>query len=147
MKNNSTKLATVGYEGRSVEDFFSCISKNYINQIIDIRSNPISRKPGFSKKAFSILCEQHNISYIHFPDVGIPSIYRKQYLHKGISELLCYYESKLLPNARESIAAIITLISQRPSALLCFERNGHACHRFVVAQEIARQTGFSIVHL
>lgn len=42
---------TIGYEGISIETFLRRVQEYGIEIIIDIRANPISRKPGFSKTA------------------------------------------------------------------------------------------------
>ena len=42
---------TVGYEGKSVDAFFDALLRAGIQAVIDVRSNPVSRKYGFARKS------------------------------------------------------------------------------------------------
>ncbi|WP_348602891.1 DUF488 family protein [Bartonella tribocorum] len=41
---------TIGYEGKSLENYLNCLLENNIKILCDVRKNPISRKYGFSKR-------------------------------------------------------------------------------------------------
>ncbi len=42
-------IATIGYEGSTIEDFVAALRHASINVLIDVRELPLSRKKGFSK--------------------------------------------------------------------------------------------------
>ena len=64
---------TAGYEGLHIDGFLNILLEAGIQQVIDVRSNPVSRRYGFHKSTLSKLCENLDIQYRHVPEVGIPS--------------------------------------------------------------------------
>jgi len=156
VKTRKTKAVyTVGYEGETIESFFCKILKASIERIIDIRHNPSSRKFGFSKKRFGELCDElvklcdkFEIEYIHLPELGIPSTYRKTLeTFEDYQKLLRIYERAILPQAAAARREAGQLMKERPSALLCFEADIQCCHRDRLAKAISADTGLPIIHL
>ena len=67
-------IFTFGYEGLSLKAFIARLKSARVETVIDVRANPLSRKPGFSKRAPSPrLCESAGIDYDHRPAVGCPN--------------------------------------------------------------------------
>ena len=56
-----TQVHAIGYEGVSIDRFLRRLQENEIKMIIDVRANPISRKPGFSKTALKARLKQKGI--------------------------------------------------------------------------------------
>ena len=48
-----TVLATIGYEGAALEDFLATLAAARVTTLLDIREAPVSRRPGFSKRALA----------------------------------------------------------------------------------------------
>ena len=46
-------MYSLGYEGLDIDDFMSLLSGHGIETVVDVRELPLSRKPGFSKKALA----------------------------------------------------------------------------------------------
>ncbi len=44
-------LFTIGYEGRSIDEYLNILIENNIKVLCDVRKNPLSRKYGFSKQS------------------------------------------------------------------------------------------------
>ena len=144
----TSSIFTVGYEGVSIEKFIRKLCEENIYRIIDVRRNPISRKPGFSKTALRIKLEEAGIDYIHIPELGIHSSLRKSLQTDGdYSVLFTHYEKYILPTVKEKIAETIALLEEKPSALLCFEEDPRYCHRTCLAHYIARETSLTEVPL
>lgn len=76
-------LFTIGYEGRSLEQFINTLISNNITMLCDVRKNAFSMKYGFSKRTLQIACDNVGINYIHIPDLGIVSSERKNLKHKS----------------------------------------------------------------
>lgn len=57
-------LFTIGYEGRSLENYLNALIRNGIKILVDVRNNPVSMKPGFSKSQLRTYCENLGIGYI-----------------------------------------------------------------------------------
>lgn len=136
-----TQVHAIGYEGVSIDRFLRRLQENEIKMIIDVRANPISRKPGFSKTALKARLKQIDVKYEHFPQLGIPSYIRKQY--DDIYELLDYYEEEILtlPSTFELARKVADICHMYNSALLCFEEDPKQCHRSRLAKYIADNFG------
>lgn len=135
-KNRS--IYTIGYEGRSLEEYINCLIKEDIKILFDLRKNPISMKYGFSKKTLSKALETVKIGYKHFPGLGIPGKYRVN-LHDlaSYNKLFDYYEKEVLSSSHSLLEMIYRsiLINDRVG-LTCFEKLPEYCHRTRVARAI-----------
>ena len=69
-------LFTIGFEGRGPEEVLEILKRKRIDCVADIRQNPNSRKPGFSKNRFAESCGAAGIEYIHIKELGTPRIIR-----------------------------------------------------------------------
>lgn len=124
---------TIGYEGLSSDSFIDILSKNEIEQVLDVREIPISRKPGFSKGILSKNLENAGISYVHMKELGSPKKIRDD-LHetKDYEKFFSAYRFYIgthfmyIQNAWE-------LVTQKKTCLLCFEKKPTECHRSVIA--------------
>ena len=138
-----TPLASIGYEGRSFENYLNALIKNGIKVLCDVRRNPISRKYGFSKATLENACKGIGVEYRHYPDLGIPS-YERQELRcqTDYDNLFARYEKDILPKVGESVCEIARLVTAEECvALTCFEANPAQCHRTRVLAAITRKTG------
>ena len=145
---NVHAVYTIGYKGLSIPLFIEKLQKAGIKRLIDVRYNAISRKPGFSKKRLSTMCEQFSIEYIHLPELGIPSSYRKSLRTTDeFNILMDEYEASMVPKAADTLQKATQLVQELPSALLCFEADHNRCHRSPLARCIASNTGLSVIHL
>lgn len=134
-KTTSTKLFTVGYEGRSLDEYCALLIEHGVRAIVDVRRNPISRKKGFSKTALSTGLLSSGIVYFHLPELGIDSSLRKELeTEEDYHELFVLYRKKLLPKAHDGLEALFE-ITERFSAiaLTCFERDPAHCHRHCIS--------------
>lgn len=138
-----TPLASIGYEGRSFENYLNALIMNGIKVLCDVRRNPISRKYGFSKVTLENACKGIGVEYRHYPDLGIPS-YERQELRcqADYDNLFARYERDILPKADEYVCEIARLVTAEECvALTCFEANPAQCHRTRVLAAISRKTG------
>ena len=138
-----TSLASIGYEGRSFEDYLNALIVNGITVLCDVRRNPISRKYGFSKTALQNACEGLGITYRHFPELGIPSDERQDLRYQAdYDDLLARYERSVLPEALDSVQAICSMVeTDQCVAVTCFEKNPAQCHRTRVLNAVTVRTG------
>jgi uncharacterized protein (DUF488 family) len=143
------KLATIGYEGFSISNFFTTLLNNHIETLIDIRELPLSRKPGFSKGALANQAANFNIHYIHLGVLGCPRNIRQEYRKDGNWERYTQYFLDYLGDQDREIERLLNIITSEVSCLLCFEANPYRCHRFYVANAVTQiaKTDFEIIHL
>jgi uncharacterized protein (DUF488 family) len=134
----SGKLLTIGYEGKDVEAFFSILLFNEISLLCDVRKNPVSRKPGFSKKALTARCIKSGIEYAHHPEFGIDSNLRKDlHTEQDYHNLFSIYKQTVLVDTIIQQRQLLEEIKKgKTIALLCFEADPLRCHRSRLAEAV-----------
>lgn len=142
-------LFTTGYQGENVLNFIHKISDKNIGVIIDIRENPFSRKPGFSKAPLSEKLENAGIEYFHFQELGTPKPLRDSLAEKGNYEVFFQNYKNYLKEFRDSLDDLIDIGSKKRICLMCFEKDPHMCHRKIVAELMEEYAGkhVTVVHL
>ena len=90
-----------------------------------MRAVPLSRKPGFSKNvARATALAEAGIDYVHLKALGTPPDGREAARKGRHAELERIYAGQLeLPEAIVAAAQMRELAAEKPSALLCFERD------------------------
>lgn len=138
---------TIGYEGRSIDEFLNCLLEAGIVTILDVRATPVSRKYGFARRSLSDIVRKLGLEYEHWPTLGIESADRRDLSDfASYQRLLRRYEAVTLPNRMDDVRAMATAIQRYPSALLCAERDFRYCHRGRLAATLAAETGLETVH-
>ncbi|MBY9061613.1 DUF488 domain-containing protein [Sphingomonas yunnanensis] len=124
------KIYTIGYEGTTVDSFLAALSGAGVRRVIDVRALPLSRRPGFSKSLLAAALKEAGIDYVHLKPLGTPKPGRDAAKKGDVATLTAVYEAQLaLPEAQVAAAQMLELADERPSALLCFERDPCHCHR------------------
>jgi uncharacterized protein (DUF488 family) len=140
------QLTTIGYEGRSFEDFTATLQANGVERVIDIRERPWSRKPGFSSSQLRTRLADCGIDYVHLRELGCPKPIRsKLRADSDYPSFFRAYESYLVTQ-EEALAKVTAMAQDKVVALLCFERNACECHRQRVADRLELE-GFDPHHL
>ncbi|MBF0342895.1 MAG: DUF488 family protein [Nitrospirae bacterium] len=147
--SNSTCVFTIGYEGKSIDYYLKQLIMNDIRLLCDIRSNPISRKCGFSKNQLSKFVSNVKINYIHYPELGIDSSMRKSHTTQNdYNALFRTYSESILPSHTRTLNDIYChTIKYKRVALTCFENDYQLCHRKIVAKELINRYELNIVNL
>ena len=141
-------LATIGYEGASLEDFLATLLLAEVKRVIDIRELPQSRRRGFSKNILARALEVHGIAYSHIRALGDPKHGREAARAGRFDEFRqIFYAHIDRPEARDALALAATLAGEARSALLCYERNPKHCHRSIVADRLNVLYTFQVNHL
>jgi uncharacterized protein (DUF488 family) len=140
-------IATIGYEGISVEEFVARLKRNRIALLLDVRELPLSRRRGFSKSALSKLVARAGIQYQHMRELGCPKPVRDRYrLDSDWAQYLKSFKEHLRSQS-SAISALATLAKANRVALVCYEADPQMCHRTIVAQAAASKNGATVVHL
>jgi uncharacterized protein (DUF488 family) len=135
---SSAVFYTIGYQGRTIEEFIAELKAAGVKTLVDIRYNPVSRfKPGFSKRNLQNALQCEGIGYIHRRDLGIPSAVRNQPIPSGsLSGARGWYAENVLAHlAPKELRAIVASYSQ-PVALMCMEANAADCHRRILSRAL-----------
>ena len=140
------RIFTIGYEGATVGEFVAALEKAGVKRVIDVRALPLSRRPGFSKTPLSGALEEAGIDYVHLKALGTPSEGRTAARAGRHADMARIYAGQLeLPEAMVQSAQMLELASEKPSALLCMEREPEHCHRSLLLEAAA--PGADVVHL
>ena len=130
------KLFTIGYENATVGEFVHALTRAGVERIIDVRAVPNSRRPGFSKTPLRNALAEAGIDYVHLRALGTPADGRAAARAGKQAELERIYEGQLqLPEAIAQMAQMADLAEEKPSALLCYERDPGGCHRTLLWKE------------
>lgn len=134
------RIFTIGYEGATVEEFLAALTAAGVERVIDVRALPLSRRPGFSKSPLRAALEEGGIEYCHLKALGTPAAGREAARAGRHAELERIYAGQLeLPEAMGEAAQMLELARQKPSALLCFERDPAHCHRTLLLKAVAAE--------
>ena len=135
-------LITIGYEGRSYEDYFNELLRCRVTRLCDVRGNPVSRKWGFSKRTLSDGCRQLGIKYEPFPELGIASSRRTNLDGASAYDLLFdHYEATTLQTSTHALDKMLAWIQVGERvAVTCYERNAGECHRSRVGKALASRS-------
>ena len=107
-------------------------------RVIDVRALPLSRRPGFSKSPLRAALDEAGIDYIHLKALGTPAEGRSAARAGKAEELKRIYAGQLdLPEAIVQAEQMRVLASEKPSALLCYEREPAQCHRSLLLDAVA----------
>lgn len=144
----SPAVYTIGYQGKSVDRFLNQLLLSGIKTLVDVRSNPASRKYGFSASSLGRFLTNVGVHYVQFPSLGIDGVFRKSVGSSlALTHLLEYYESTVLPQQHEALRQVSHLLQGAPCALMCFEADVQCCHRGRLAKNLADLTNLPLVHL
>lgn len=134
-----------GYEGRSTGDLVSFAAQHGASTVVDIRLNPISRKPGFSKRRLAEALSDAGITYVHLPALGNPRDNRagfadthgtagREARDRFVTEVLTE------PTGQEAIEAVARMAASSAVVLLCYEAEEKCCHRSLVLDALTSDT-------
>jgi uncharacterized protein (DUF488 family) len=140
------RIFTIGYEGATVGEFLAALQKAGVERVIDVRALPLSRRPGFSKSPLRASLEEARIEYIHLKALGTPAEGRAAARAGRAEDLKRIYMGQLeLPEAIAQSAQMLELAREKPSALLCMEREPERCHRTLLLDAVIDDA--EVVHL
>jgi uncharacterized protein (DUF488 family) len=142
----SLRIFTIGYEGAAMDEFLAALKNAGVERLIDVRALPLSRRPGFSKSPLRSTLEDAGIEYVHLKALGTPAEGRSAARAGRHADLKRIYAGQLeLPEAIVQGARMIELAQEKPSALLCFEREPAHCHRTLLLSAVAADA--EVTHL
>lgn len=143
------KLCTIGFTGKTAEDFFARLRAGGVKRILDVRLNNTGQLAGFSKRddlrffAREIL----GAEYLHMPLLAptqeMLDEYRKE--KRGWDR---YEERFRNLMAEREIEKKIERKVMDGGCLLCSEDKPHHCHRRIVAEYLKEKwEEVEVVHL
>lgn len=131
-------LCTIGFAGKTAEEFFALLRGAGVQQLIDVRQNRGGQLSGFAKHPdlSFFLRAVEKIEYAHEPLLAPPPELLKSYRH---GKDWPAYEAAFLKEMKERGVAekVDTTSWATKVALLCSEPGPEKCHRRLVADLLA----------
>jgi uncharacterized protein (DUF488 family) len=138
------RIYSVGYEGLTVGGLVERLQQSRIEELVDVRASPFSRRPGFSKKRLAASLEAAGITYRHEPLLG--NAFRDVEDFDAAMDLMRKHLAEREP--AEAVDRLIALADGRRIAVLCLESDQQRCHRQVVLEAaLGRQPELDILPL
>lgn len=132
-------LYNVGYEGRSAEQLLDLLELSQVQVLVDVRLNPISRKPGLSKTRLSEALAAKGIEYVHEPLLGNPQENREGFSNGHLAEAKAVFAARLSNGSQEALLRLVERARGERVAMLCVESEPERCHRQVIAEAVEEE--------
>ncbi len=159
---NATHVATVGVYGATLDRFLRVLAEADVRLVLDVRQRRGVRGPQYawanSQRLQRALAEA-GMGYRHLRELAPTTELRQlQYAVDDATGVGKRTRTQLAPEyaaryRREILAQVDlgelveTLPAAGISALLCVERDPEACHRSLIAERLATEHGFEVLHL
>ena len=145
---SATRLATIGYEGTTVEAFLDALCAEGVDLLVDVRAVASSRRPGFAKTRLAANLHGAGIEYLHLRGLGTPADGRAAARAGRHAEMHAIFGAHLATDAAQAeLAALGDLVQARRVCILCFEADPQHCHRSLVAAALGERVPLDVVHL
>lgn len=140
------RIFTIGYEGATQAELVAALKVAGVELLADVRAVPLSRRPGFSKNILANGLREAGIDYVGCKALGTPAAGRDAARRGDHATLARVYAGQLeLPEAMVQGAQLREWAAERPTALLCFEREPRGCHRSLLIEAIMPDA--AVLHL
>ena len=119
------RIYSVGYEGLTVAGLVERLAQNRIEEVVDVRASPYSRRPGFSQKRLAASLTAAGIAYRHEPLLG--NAFRDM---DDFSAAMTLMRERLAGGEPAgAVARLAARAEGRRIAVLCLEADQSRCHR------------------
>lgn len=142
------QLATIGYEGKTLDEFLAELTEAAVTLLVDVRAIAASRRPGFSKTALAGALKERGVDYLHLRALGTPKEGREAPRKGRIAEMHAIYEQQLQTiEAQLALEQADAAAREQYVALLCFEKDAACCHRALIAERLTTKGDYAVVDL
>lgn len=145
LARQKSRLFTIGYEGKSLDEFINLLLREDVRVLVDVRRHPWSLKFGFTREELEATLQVVGIGYVHLPGLGIASEDRRKVgVELTREELFSTYARDIQNMQKDDMSRILHLLEERKLvALTCFEAEPEHCHRSHVARVLAEDPHFN----
>ncbi|MFM0142095.1 DUF488 domain-containing protein [Paraburkholderia sp. RL18-085-BIA-A] len=149
-ENNAVRVATIGFAGKSAQNFFDLLKSAEVRTVLDIRLNNTSQLAGFAKKQdlpyfLEQLC---GAAYMEMPELAPEPDLLKRYQAKQLKwdDFTAEYVELI---AKRRVESNLDVDLFRSACLLCSEHLPHRCHRSLAIEYLNAQWNgrMTITHL
>lgn len=140
---------TIGHSTRTVEEFVGILCHYQIENLIDVRRFPGSRRlPQFGKDALREALDAVGIRYEHLVELGgrrsaRPDSHNDAWRNESFRGYADYMETK---EFRSGIEHMLAIACNGRTAIMCSEAVWWRCHRSMIADYL-KAKGFQVYHI
>jgi uncharacterized protein (DUF488 family) len=126
------KLFTIGYGGRSPEEFLKCLVSHGVQAVVDVRLSPRGYLGAFTRgqsdgRGIQALLGRGGINYFWWEELGNP--------FRNTADWRSRYQMHL-DSQWDALRGLLEAVPQ-PYCLLCAEKLAPNCHRSDIAERLA----------
>jgi uncharacterized protein (DUF488 family) len=142
-------VATIGYEGATVQGFLAALREARIEMLVDVRAVAMSRRPGFAKTRLAGNLDQAGIEYLHLRGLGTPADGRAAARAGRHAEMHRIFREHLAtPVAQTDLETLVSIVTAgKRVCLMCFEADPRHCHRSIVVEALGERVKIDVRHL
>lgn len=147
---NSVPVATIGFTGKSAQEFFDLLKNAQVRRVLDIRLSNTSQLAGFTKKQDLpfFLNKVCGADYLEMPELAPELELFKRYRAKELAwdDFAAAYVESI---ARRRVESQLDVDLFHSACLLCSEHLPHHCHRRLAIEYLNSQWNgrLDITHL
>lgn len=131
------RIWTIGYQGFNPDEWRARLLDERIEVLADVRELPLSRRPGFSKRALAARLDEAGIVYLGIRALGAPPELRNP-LKAGTMPFREFAEAfrPLLADREAELLELLRTAQPMRTCLMCWEEDPMRCHRLLVAEAL-----------
>lgn len=139
-------IYTVGHSRHTTERFIELLRTHAIDQLVDVRSQPVSKwVPHFDKAPFAELLGAHAVLYNYLGhELGGRPRLRTLYRDDGSVD---YARLADTSDFKVGIQRLIEIAKERRTTILCAEEDPTRCHRRLLVAPALSRFGIDVVHI
>jgi uncharacterized protein (DUF488 family) len=143
---NGLVVFTIGHSIHSLEKLISLLSANRIEVLVDIRSEPYSRKvPHFNKDNLEKETKKAGLKYLFLgKELGGRPTKRQFYDQEGF---VLYSKIADSPDFKSGLERVLNGIRKFCVAIMCSEENPANCHRRLLVGRVLSSSGVEVFHI
>lgn len=140
---------TIGHSTRTLEEFLDLLKHFKIEQLIDVRRFPGSRKfPHFNTEVLENSMLENNMDYQHIEALGgrrkaLPDSKNSVWNHPSFRGYADYMETD---EFKEALISLEISASKKRSAIMCSEAVWWRCHRSMIS-DVLKAEGWKVLHI
>ena len=142
-------ILTVGHSTHSIEAFLALLAAHGVEQVIDVRTIPKSRRnPQFNTEALAAALRHAHVRYLHLPGLGGLRHPRKDSTNNAWrnDSFRGYADYMETPAFEDSLDRLVEASERGRTAIMCAEAVPWRCHRSLIADALLAR-GIEVEHI
>lgn len=147
LENHKPVAFTIGYEGRTLDQFLKSLGNEGIEVLVDVRKDAYSKQDfNFSEGILSRMAADSKIKYVHLPELGVDYSQRQEL--KSTHDYESYFKrySEYLDKNPGLVSFLGDLSRNSVVCLMCYEKDFKRCHRSILASKL-EEVGMVFCHI